>query len=79
MAIAGGHLSTLSTALLLLFFTGLASLGVAIPVLLFMSGGDAATQTVQQWRQWLMRHKKGVMAMLFFVFGLALLVNGINS
>jgi threonine/homoserine/homoserine lactone efflux protein len=79
MAIISSHLSLVANALLLTLFTCLASLGVAIPVLLFMSGGDAAKQTVQRWRHWLMRHKKGVMAVLFFVFGLALLVNGINT
>jgi hypothetical protein len=55
----------------------MASLGVALPVLLFLSGGDAAKLTVEQWRQWLMKHKKGVMALLFFVFGIALLVRGV--
>lgn len=79
MAIISGHLSIAANALVLTFFTCLASLGVAIPLLLFMSGGDAAKQTVQQWRHWLMRHKKGVMAVLFLVFGAALLFNGINS
>ena len=79
MTIAGGHLSTLGSAMLLLFFTGLASLGVALPVMLFMSGGDVAKQTVEQWRQWLMLHKKGVMAVLFFVFGTALLIKGFSN
>lgn len=79
MAIAGGHLSTVENAFVLTLFTALASLGVALPVLLFMSGGETAKQTVEQWRQWLMRHKKGVMAVLFFVFGLALLVRGFDQ
>ena len=79
LAIIGGHLSAHENAIALIFFTGLASLGVALPVLLFMSGGDAAKQTVEQWRQWLMRHKKGVMAALFFVFGLALLIRGFGA
>jgi hypothetical protein len=65
--------------MLLLFFTGLASLGVALPVMLFMSGGETARKTVEQWRQWLMLHKKGVMAVLFFVFGTALLIKGFSN
>jgi len=69
----------LGSTMLLLFFTGLASLGVALPVMLFMSGGDVAKQTVEQWRQWLMLHKKGVMAVLFFVFGTALLIKGFSN
>jgi uncharacterized membrane protein YidH (DUF202 family) len=77
LAIAGGHLTALGNIVSLTLFTGMASLGVAIPVLLFMSGGDAAKLTVEQWRQWLMKHKKGVMAVLFFVFGVALLVRGV--
>ena len=78
LAIAGGHLTALGNIVSLTLFTGMASLGVAIPVLLFMSGGEKAKQTVEQWRQWLMKHKKGVMAVLFFVFGVALLVKGLN-
>ena len=77
LAIAGGHLTALGNIFSLTLFTGMASLGVAIPVLLFMSGGEKAKQTVEQWRQWLMKHKKGVMAVLFFVFGVALLVRGV--
>lgn len=77
LAIAGGHLTALGNIVSLTLFTGMASLGVAIPVLLFMSGGEKAKQTVEQWRQWLMKHKKGVMAVLFFVFGVALLVRGV--
>lgn len=78
LAIAAGHLSVVGNIITLTLFTGLASLGVAIPVLLFMSGGDAAKQTVEQWRQWLMKHKKGVMALLFFVFGTALLIRSVS-
>lgn len=78
MAITGGHLSAVGNIISLTLFTGLASLGVAIPVLLFMSGGETAKQTVEQWRQWLMKHKKGVMAVLFFVFGIALFIKGLN-
>jgi hypothetical protein len=77
MAITAGHLSAFGNAIVLTLFTGMASLGVALPVLLFLSGGDAAKLTVEQWRQWLMKHKKGVMALLFFVFGIALLVRGV--
>jgi hypothetical protein len=77
MAITAGHLSAVGNAIVLTLFTGMASLGVALPVLLFLSGGDAAKLTVEQWRQWLMKHKKGVMALLFFVFGIALLVRGV--
>jgi hypothetical protein len=77
MAITAGHLSAFGNAIVLTLFTGMASLGVALPVLLFLSGGDAAKLTVEQWRQWLMKHKKGVMALLFLVFGIALLVRGV--
>jgi len=77
MAITAGHLSAFGNAIVLTLFTGMASLCVALPVLLFLSGGDAAKLTVEQWRQWLMKHKKGVMALLFFVFGIALLVRGV--
>jgi hypothetical protein len=77
MAITAGHLSAVGNAIVLTLFTGMASLGVALPVLLFLSGGDAAKLTVEQWRQWLMKHKKGVMALLFLVFGISLLVRGV--
>lgn len=77
MAITAGHLSAFGNAIVLTLFTGMASLGVALPVLLFLSGGDAAKLTVEQWRQWLMKHKKGVMALLFLVFGISLLVRGV--
>ena len=46
LAIAGGHLTALGNIFSLTLFTGMASLGVAIPVLLFMSGGEKAKQTV---------------------------------
>lgn len=79
LAISGGQLSALGNMVTLTLFTGLASMGVALPVLLFLSGGDTARQTVEQWRHWLMRHKKAVMAVLFFVFGMALLSKEITT
>lgn len=61
-------------AMMVLLFTVIASLGVGIPVLVFLSGGEAAQEKVVQWRHWLVQHRRAVMAVLFCVFGVALII-----
>jgi membrane protein DedA with SNARE-associated domain len=79
MAIRQGQLSLAGSGLMLLLFTFISSLGIAIPVLVYLSGGDGAQATVERWKHILTRHQKTVMALLFLVFGIALLYRGLKG
>lgn len=64
------------TAFMLFLFVMIASAGVALPVILYLLGGESSRNTMEGWKQWLVLHKKGVMAVLFIVFGLGLVTKG---
>ncbi len=74
---SGGSLP--ETSLLLTIFVLIASVGVASPVILYLLGGEASRNTIGAWRQWLMLHKKTIMALLFFIFGLSITLKGVTG
>jgi hypothetical protein len=63
-------------AFMLSLFVMISSAGVALPVILYLLGGESSRNTMEGWKQWLVLHKKGVMAILFIIFGLSLIVKG---
>ena len=58
-------------------FIGLASLTVATPVLAYLVLGKKADNTLNSMKAWLVAHNDAVMAVLFLVFGVKLLGDGI--
>ncbi|GGV27604.1 membrane protein [Streptomyces filipinensis] len=62
----------------LAIFVAIASLGVLAPLAVYLVTGRRAQGILADWREWAARHNVAVMAVLFFVFGLKLLGDGIS-
>ncbi len=77
MEISAAHASLLESSVLLTVFVIIASAGVSAPVILYLLGGESSKRTIETWKQWLVFHKKTVMAVLFFIFGLSFTIKGI--
>ncbi|MFK4108710.1 hypothetical protein [Streptomyces sp. NPDC002176] len=54
------------------------SLGLLVPLAVFLLGGARAATTLSGWTDLFARHNTAVMAGLFLVFGLKLLGDGIG-
>ncbi|MFE5400627.1 GAP family protein [Streptomyces sp. NPDC056580] len=62
----------------LALFVVVASLGLLIPLAVYLAMRERARGTLGDWKEWAARHNVAVMAVLFFVFGLKLLGDGIG-
>ncbi|MFG2117980.1 GAP family protein [Streptomyces sp. NPDC048710] len=61
----------------LAIFVFIASIGLLTPLGVFLVMGERAKNLLGNWKEWAARHNTAVMAVLFFVFGLKLLGDGI--
>jgi hypothetical protein len=77
LAIAQLGLSTGDTAVSYGMFVVLGSLGIAVPVIYYLVGGEGAKKTMDGWKAWLLANNAAVMAVLFLVMGASLLGKGI--
>jgi cytochrome c biogenesis protein CcdA len=77
--ISNASLSMVNSAFLVAVFVSISSAGLAIPVIIYLAGGESAKQTLDAWKLWLTRNNNAVMAILFLVFGLVLLSEGIQG
>ncbi|MGW7380647.1 GAP family protein [Streptomyces sp. NPDC054794] len=62
----------------LAIFIVIASLGLLTPLGVFLVLGERAKNMLGNWKEWAARHNMAIMAVLFFVFGLKLLGDGID-
>lgn len=62
----------------LAIFVIIASLGVLAPLAVYVVMGQRAKSILTNWRDWAAQHNVAVLAVLFFVFGLKLLGDGIS-
>ncbi|GAB1331494.1 GAP family protein [Streptomyces sennicomposti] len=62
----------------LAIFVVIASLGMLVPLGVFLLGGQRARATLGNWKDWAAQHSVAVMAVLFFVLGLKLLGDGVS-
>ena len=62
----------------LAIFITIASLGVFAPLVVYLIMGERAKSVLGNWRDWAAQHNVVVMAVLFFVFGLKLIGDGIS-
>jgi hypothetical protein len=76
LAISSSGATIFSMSILLVIFVLIASTGVAAPVMLYLVGGEFSKRTVEAWKQWLVLHKKTVMAVLFIIFGIGFAYRG---
>jgi hypothetical protein len=63
----------------LLVFIIVASLSIAVPVGLYLFGGNRAAAVLDGWKGWLSTHNDAVMGTLFLVFGVVLLGQGLQT
>jgi threonine/homoserine/homoserine lactone efflux protein len=63
----------------LIVFVIVASLTIAVPVVVYWVGGDRATRVLEGWRQSLSANNAAVMAVLFLVFGVLLFSQGLRG
>lgn len=79
VAIAQAGLSAGESAVTLAVFIAIASISVVAPVTLYFALGERADATLSRWKAWLTEHHATVMAVLFLVFGVVLVVQGIRG
>jgi hypothetical protein len=63
----------------LIVFVLIASVGIAVPVVSYLVGGERAAHMLDGWRTWLSTHNTAVMAVLFLVFGVVLFSQGLRG
>jgi Sap, sulfolipid-1-addressing protein len=63
----------------LLAYIIIASLSIAVPVGFYLLGGNRAAAVLDGWKGWLSTHNDAVMGMLFLVFGVVLLGQGLQT
>ena len=78
LAIGKAELPTARVATVIAIYVVLASVGVATPVVVALVLGDRSTAVLTGWRSWLGRNNDAVMAVLYLVFGVVLIGNGIS-
>jgi len=61
----------------LIAFVIIGSLGILLPVGLYLFKGEGAQATLKRWRDWLVAHNAKIMAIVLLVFGSAMIVSGI--
>jgi hypothetical protein len=76
-SIAGAGLAGGAQAVALAVFVLVGSAGVLAPLVLYLVAGEGAARTLESWRTWAGVHNAAIMAVLFLVFGLKLIGDGI--
>jgi hypothetical protein len=70
--------STTDAVVSLIVFVAVGSLTIVGPVVYYRLGGAKATAELDELKNWLGRHNDAVMAVLFLVFGVALIAKGLE-
>ena len=76
-SIAGAGLAGGEQAVALAVFVLIGSAGVLAPLVLYLTAGERAARTLDAWKSWAGAHNAAIMAVLFLVFGLKLIGDGI--
>lgn len=77
-SIAAVDLAVGATATVVVVFTVLAASTVLVPTIAYLVAGDRLAPTLESAKDWLMTNNTAVMAVLFLVFGLNLVGDGIG-
>ena len=78
-AIAAGGLSAKEEVVAGAVYVLVAVLGVVAPIVVMLSLGDRAHEVLEGWNVWLRQHNATVMSVLFVVFGVVLIGQGIGG
>ena len=76
---SAADLETLQVLIASAVFAVIGSLGVLLPVLVYILGGDKATKTLAGWEKWLSDNNATIMFLLFLVLGVKALGNGLGK
>jgi threonine/homoserine/homoserine lactone efflux protein len=79
VAIAAAGLTSSETIIVLIIFIVIACISVATPVIAFLVLGDKAVPTLNSWKAWLTQNNAAVMMVLFLLFGVKLLADGLGA
>jgi threonine/homoserine/homoserine lactone efflux protein len=79
VVIAQAHLTAGATAVVILIFVLLGSLGVMVPVLWQVVQQERARATLMEWRNWLEVNYHTVTAVVFILFGIILASQGAHA
>ena len=77
LAISADGLSSVQASVAVASYVVLAGLGVALPIVVVLVLGDRAGGVLERWKAWLRRNNPTVMGVLFAVFGVVLIGQGI--
>jgi threonine/homoserine/homoserine lactone efflux protein len=77
--IASAGLPGDENALVIAVYTAIATVGVAAPLVAAVAMGDRSGPVLDAWRDWLVDNNATVMAVLFLVFGVVLIGQGLQS
>jgi len=76
-SIAGTGIPAGQQAIALAVFVLVGSAGVLAPLVLYLGAGERAAKTLDSWKTWAADHNAAIMAVLFLVFGVKLVGDGI--
>ncbi len=76
--IAAASLSDADQVSVLVFYVLLASVTVALPVIIYLIAGHRADEQLTEMKDWLIQHNHVVMAVIFLIFGVKLIGDGIS-
>jgi hypothetical protein len=79
VSVAQEGLPTARVIIVTVLFVILASLGIAVPVALFVLGGSSATRVLNGLRTWLNANNSTVTAVLLLVIGVVLFGKGLGG
>ena len=79
LSIGAAELGTTSTVVAIAVFTGVASLSIAVPVLLYAILGERMLGPLTAMRDWLERNNAVVMSIVITVIGVMVLVEGLSG
>jgi Sap, sulfolipid-1-addressing protein len=63
----------------LIVFVVIASVGIIVPVVAYLAGGERAAGVLDGWKTWLSANNTAMMAVLFLVFGAVLFSQGLRG
>jgi len=63
----------------LIVFVAIASVGVIVPVVAYLAGGERAAHMLDGWKTWLSANNTAMVAVLFAVFGAVLFSQGLRG
>lgn len=79
LPIAHSLLSLPDKTTLVAAFIFISSLGIALPVFLYLLAGESAKKLLNTWKTWLVANNSAVMATMFLIFGVILVSEGIKG